>query len=73
MKNKIRLDTMSDVNEFVKIATSVRGNVYLTDKTDLKVNGKSLLGVMYSLEFEEIWVESDADIYSQISKFIIEE
>lgn len=40
MKNKIRLDTMSDVNEFVKIVTGVRGNVYLTDKTDLKVNGK---------------------------------
>lgn len=72
MKNKIRLEKMSDVTEFVKIATEAKGDVYLTDKRNFKVNGKSLLGVMYSLEFEEIWVESEEDIYSQISKFITE-
>ena len=72
MKNKIRLEKMSDVTEFVKIATETKGDVYLTDKRNFKVNGKSLLGVMYSLEFEEIWVESEEDIYSQISKFITE-
>ena len=72
MKNKIRLEKMSDVTEFVKIATAAQGDVYLTDKRNFKVNGKSLLGVMYSLEFEEIWVESETDIYSQISKFITE-
>lgn len=71
MKNQIRLDTMCDVNEFVRIATQVKGDVYLTDKRNFKVNGKSLLGVMYSLEFDEIWVESDEDFYSQINKFII--
>ena len=63
---------MRDVNEFVQIASQAKGNVHITDKRHFKVNGKSLLGVMYSLEFDEIWVESDEDIYSQISKFIVE-
>ena len=71
MKNQIRLDTMSDVNEFVQIACKVSGEVHLTDSRNFKVNGKSLLGVMYSLEFNEIWVESDEDFYSQIEKFIV--
>ena len=72
MKNQIRLETMCDVNEFVHIASSIAGVVHLTDKTGFRVNGKSLLGVMYSLEFEEIWVESDEDFYSRIAKFVVE-
>ena len=72
MKNQIRLETMCDVNEFVSIASSIADEVHLTDGTGFRVNGKSLLGVMYSLEFAEIWVESKADFYSRIAKFVVE-
>lgn len=71
MKNKIRLDTMCDVNKFVNICASVQGEVHLTDKRHFRVNAKSLLGVMYSLEFEEVWVESEEDIFNKISDFVI--
>ena len=73
MKNKIRLDTMGDVHKFVNIVGKVEGEVYLSDKRNFRINGKSLLGVMYSLEFDEIWVESDEDIYSKIAEFVIAE
>ena len=73
MKNKIRLDTMCDVNRLVSICSQVEGPVYLTDKRNFRVSAKSLLGVMYSLEFEEIWIESEADIFNRISNFIINE
>ena len=73
MKNKIRLDTMCDVNRLVSICSQVEGEVHLTDKRHFRVNAKSLLGVMYSLEFEEVWIESKEDIFNKISDFIINE
>ena len=73
MKNKIRLDTMCDVNRLVSICSTVKGEVHLTDKRHFCVNAKSLLGVMYSLEFDEVWIESEEDIYSKISEFVINE
>ena len=32
MRVKINLDTMTDINDFVKIMAGYDGNVYLTDK-----------------------------------------
>ena len=72
MKAKIRLDTMSDIQKFVAIATSKVHQVYVTDNQYLKVSAKSLLGMLYALEFEELWCESEEDIYHDIEKFIIE-
>ena len=36
MKYRIRLDTMSDVNKFVKIATAYPGKIMLTDGENFK-------------------------------------
>jgi hypothetical protein len=71
MKVKIRLDTMRDVQDFVRVATSLHGNIYITDDNGLKVSGKSLLGALYALEFDELWCESEEDIYRNISDFIV--
>ena len=71
MKVKIRLDTMRDVQDFVRIATSLHGNIYITDDNGLKVSGKSLLGALYALEFDELWCESEEDIYRNIYDFIV--
>ena len=46
MKYKIRLDTLTDVNNFVKIAAAYPGKITLTDGENFTVNGKSLLGAM---------------------------
>lgn len=71
MRAKIRLDTMKDINQFVAICTNVAVPVHITDGAGLKVSAKSVLGVMYSMEFADIWCECDEDIYRQIERFIV--
>lgn len=71
MRAKICLDTGNDVKRFVAIATATKGKVYITDGEHLKVSAKSLLGALYALEFDELWCESDEDIYHAIEEFII--
>ena len=71
MKAQIRLDTMSDVHRFVKIATAQTGNIYITDDKGLRVSAKSILGALYALEFDNLWCESEIDIYHAIEEFII--
>ena len=71
MRAQIRLDTMSDVHKFVKIATSQRGAVHITDGEGLKVSAKSILGALYALEFNTLWCEAEEDIYHAIEDFII--
>lgn len=73
MKNKIRLDTIRDVTEFVNIVASLPENVSvkITDNKAFAINGRSYMGVMYaSAEFCQLYVESDVDIYDKIDKFI---
>lgn len=71
MKYKIRLDTMADVNRFVSIATKYSGKITLTDDENFTVNGKSLLGAMYTFEWDQIFCESETEIYHLIKDFIV--
>ena len=71
MKAKIRLDTLREVNQFVNICSQTSQPVYITDGAGLRVSAKSLLGVMYALEFNEIWCECEHDIWTDIQSFII--
>ena len=72
-KYRIRLDTMAEVNRFVGIATQIPGKLILTDDENFTVNGKSLLGAMYTFEWDQIYCESDSEIYFKIKDFIIDE
>lgn len=71
MRTKINLDTMKDINDFVRICTRIQVPVHITDGAGLKVSGKSLLGVMYAMEFDDIWCECEKDIYLDIERFIV--
>ena len=71
MRAKIRLDTMREITDFVGICSGVIPAVHITDGNGLKVSGKSLLGVMYAMEFKEIWCECDIDIYHEIERFVV--
>ena len=73
MRYRIRLDTMADVNRFVGMATKVPGKIVLTDGDNFTVNGKSLLGAMYTFEWDQIYCESENEIYLKIKDFIIDE
>lgn len=68
---KVRLDTQSDVIDFVTLANQIPEDVYLLDNSYNKVNGKSLLGCLYSLEFSELFVESESNKLSNVfNKFL---
>jgi hypothetical protein len=71
MRVRIRLDTGRDAQKFVAIATSLKGAIHITDGAGLKVSARSLLGALYALEFDELWCESDEDIYHAIEDFIV--
>ena len=70
MRVKIELETMSDVSEFVAIATKVEEPVHLVGE-NFRVSAKSLLGALYTMEWDEVWCECEKDIYTKIEKFVI--
>ncbi len=74
MRVKVRLDTLSDIKNFVDVVTNVDDTeVYLTDGNNLTVSAKSILGAMYTIEWAEVYCTCDKDIYRVIRTFIVEE
>ncbi len=71
MKAKIRLDTSRDAIDFSNLCLALPGEITITDNKGLRINAKSVLGMLYALEFEELWCESNEDIYMTIKDFII--
>lgn len=67
----IELTTMSDANEFVSITSHLPGKITVVDGQNLRVNAKSIMGMLYALEFDDLWCESENDIYTEIKKFVI--
>ena len=73
MKVRVRLDTLGDIAAFVLAVNDVKSMVYLTNDKNLRVDGKSFLGVAHAHEFNNLWCECEEDIYSKIYSFIPEE
>lgn len=73
MKVRVRLDTLSDIREFVNTVSNIGAEVHLTDSNNLTVSAKSILGAMYTMEWNEIFCTCDKDIYRFIKPFIKEE
>ena len=66
---KIELVGLSDVNKFVAITSKIPGAVKLTDGVGYTVNAKSVLGCLASMEWDELYCESEVDIYTHIAEF----
>lgn len=62
MKQRIRLDTMSDVNTFMQAVSTVNEKVSLEDDEGNRVSASSLLGVLYSFEWNKIYCSCEKDI-----------
>ena len=54
MRAKVRLDTVTDIANFVLVANQIKPDVHLTNNNGLKVDGKSFLGVAHASEFDEL-------------------
>lgn len=69
---EVRIDTQTDVYEFVKLANEIPDDIFLKDNSGHCVNGKSLLGCLYTLEFDHVYVESKYGMLSnKFSRFIL--
>ena len=76
MKARIRLETITDIGNFVvavEMATASTDKVYVTDGDRICINAKSFLGLVHAREFRKIYVESEKDIYTAIRSFVVEE
>jgi hypothetical protein len=75
MKVKIHLDTITDIGNFVVAVTNAVGKhdeVYVTDGGRCCINAKSFLGFVAAREFDELWCESEKDIYTAIQHFAVD-
>ena len=71
MKVNIRLDTMTDVQDFIKVTSVVNENVLLEDEDGHRVSAKSLLGALYSMEWNSTTCVCEKDISGMIVKWIV--
>lgn len=75
MKVKIHLDTITDIGNFVVAVSHATGKnekVYVTDGDRCCINAKSFLGLVAARDFDELWCESEKDIYSAIAHFTVD-
>lgn len=71
MRARIYLETIRDVRDFVETISKLGCHVALTDEDkNMKVNATSLIGVMYSTEWGEIYCESKEDITKEIERYM---
>lgn len=73
MKVRVRLDTATDIANFVLVTSKIKEKVYVTDGNRLCIDGKSFLGLAHATEFAELWCECDKDIYTLIEPFVVTE
>lgn len=66
MKQKIRLDTMSDIQKFVSVVSKTGEKVTLEDGEGHCVSATSLLGALYSMEWANIYCHCNKDISGTI-------
>lgn len=70
---RVRIDTQKDALNFVQAINGVEGKITLEDGTGLCVSAHSIIGVLYTMEFEKIYCYSDYPIMHLISNWIIED
>ena len=70
-RTQIRLDTLSDVNGFIEEMLKIKEPVWLEDGSGIRVNARSMLGCLYSLEWTRIYCCCDKDINVHLMSWAI--
>ena len=68
-KYKIELIGLTDCKELVESLEQAGKTAKLTDGNDFCVSAKSLLGALAALEWDELYIESEDEIYGLIQKW----
>lgn len=71
MRVKIRLDTMKDIQGFIKAVSEINDRVVLEDGKGHCVDAKSILGAIYTTEWAHVYCYCDRDISGRIMQWII--
>ena len=72
MKARINIDTFSKINEFVGICSKISERVSLVCGDGYCVSAKSLLGAIATMDWSDVYVECERDIYMHIKDFVVE-
>lgn len=72
MRAKINIDTLGKIHSFVDICARLDCDVHLIDGDSYRVSAKSLVGAIATMDWREVFVESNEDIYLYIREFVVE-
>lgn len=70
-KYRIELVTAKDCQDFVSVTSRCTGAVVLESSNGFRINAKSLIGAMASMEWEDLYCVSENDIYNKIERWIV--
>lgn len=70
-RTKIRLDTMQSINKFVEVMGRLNDHVWLEDGNGARVSARSILGCLYSLEWNEIYAFCERDISAYLMPWAV--
>ena len=72
MKERVNLDTMSKINAFVAICSRLDCKVDLIDGNGYCVSAKSLLGAICTMDWNQVFIECERDIYAYVQDLLAE-
>ena len=72
MKEKVNLDTMSKINAFVAVCSRLDCKVDLVDGEGYRVSAKSLVGALATVDWNQVFIECEKDIYAYVQEFLAE-
>jgi hypothetical protein len=70
MKARINIDTLNKIYSFVRICENLGGDIRLVDGNGYCVSAKSLVGAIATMDWSQVIVESEQDIYCHIKDFV---
>ena len=73
-KYRVRIDTGTDIKNFVATAEKLPFNIFIENENGAKRgNAKTLLNVVDAMTYRKIYILSDNEIYTPFRNFIINE
>ncbi len=71
MRQKIELNTMSDVQKFINVTSSINAKITLEDDDGNRVSATSLLGALYTMEWANVYCCCEKDIGGLILEWTV--
>ena len=72
MKERVNLDTMGKINAFVTVCSRLDCRVDLVDGNGYRVSAKSLIGALATMDWNQVFIECEKDIYAYVQDFLAE-